>query len=137
MDELASDGAPSTSAEAAELAVRYVRFALARPALFRLMFGRPCDDRDDDRVRASGALHAYLADAMGTLYPGADAAALATAGWSLAHGLAFLHLDGKLDNADRAAVDDRVRASLAVLLPPTPDTHDHHQTPARAAEPRK
>ncbi len=100
MSELAAGGAPSTSGEAAELGVRYVRFALAGPALFRLMFGRPCDDRDEDRVRASGALHDYLADAMGTLYPGADAAALATAGWALAHGLAFLHLDGKLDNTD-------------------------------------
>jgi len=118
MVAFASNGqTPATSEEVAELGVRYVRFALARPALFRLMFGRECDDQDDERVRAAAALHDYLATVLGHAYPNADADALATAGWSLAHGLAFLHIDGKLANSDPAAVDARVRAAYAAVLP--------------------
>ncbi|HBY24219.1 MAG: TetR/AcrR family transcriptional regulator [Propionibacteriaceae bacterium] len=124
MVELAANGAtPTSSEQIAELAVRYVRFALARPALFRLMFGRECDDQDDDRVRAAGALHAYLAEVLGRVYPNADSDILATAGWSTAHGLAFLHLDGKLPNSDPAAIDARVRATFAAILPPASSTH--------------
>ena len=120
MMALAPEGrTPATSEEVAELGVRYVRFALARPALFRLMFGRECDDQDDERVRAASALHDYLATVLGHVFPDADADALATAGWSLAHGLAFLHLDGKLANSDPAAVDARVRAAYAAVLPAT------------------
>lgn len=110
-------GKPASSTEISELAVVYVRFALRRPALFRLMFGRECDDRDDERVRASGALHDHLESVMAEAFPSSDPTALATAGWSLAHGLAFLHLDGKLPSADPAAVDQRVRNAVAAVLP--------------------
>jgi AcrR family transcriptional regulator len=112
---------PRSAAEVAELAVEYVRFALRRPALFRLMFGQPCDDRDDDRVRAAGALHDYLESVMAAVFPQTDPVALATAGWSLAHGLAFLHLDGKLHAADQTEIDERVRQIFAAILPPTAD----------------
>lgn len=109
--------APASAAEVGELAVGYVRFALRRPALFRLMFGRPCDDQDDERVRAADALHDYLAAVMADVFPQRDSVALATAGWSLAHGLAFLHLDGKLSNTDQAAIDERVRSSILAVFP--------------------
>lgn len=112
---------PASAAEVDELAVEYVRFALRRPALFRLMFGQPCDDRDDERVRAAGALHDYLESVMAAAFPQSDPVALATAGWSLAHGLAFLHLDGKLHATDQAAIDVRVRSTFAAILPPTTD----------------
>ncbi len=117
MSELtAGEQVPASAAEVGELAVGYVRFALRRPALFRLMFGRACDDQDDERVRAAGVLHDYLAAVMTAVFPHADPVALATAGWSLAHGLAFLHLDGKLPNADQVAIDERVRATFAALF---------------------
>lgn len=112
---------PKSAAEVGELAVGYVHFALRRPALFRLMFGQPCDDRDDERVRAAGALHDYLESVMAAVFPQADPVALATAGWSLAHGLAFLHLDGKLHSTDQAEIDERVRSTFAAILPPTTD----------------
>ncbi|SJM70260.1 TetR/AcrR family transcriptional regulator [Gulosibacter sp. 10] len=125
MDELAAGAdSPATAEGIGELAVGYVRFALRRPALFRLMFGRPCDDRDDERVRAAGALHDHLEAVAAEAFPHSDPVALATAGWSLAHGLAFLHLDGKLPNADPAAVDERVRTALAAAFP-SPDTTTH------------
>lgn len=119
MSALAPNGrTPGSAAEVGELAVRYVRFALRRPALFRLMFGQPCDDRDDERVRAAAELHRSLEAVMAEVFPQCDPLALATAGWSLAHGLAFLHLDGKLAHADQTVVDERVRSALASVLPP-------------------
>lgn len=121
--ELTSDLTAGTdplvsAVEIGELAVGYVRFALRRPALFRLMFGRACNDQDDDRVRAARALHDYLEAVMTEIFPQSDPAPLATAGWSLAHGLAFLHLDGKLPSTDPVAIDERVRSTFAAVLPP-------------------
>lgn len=117
MGELAAGEEPQRSAAGVvELALGYVRFAMRRPALFRLMFGQPCDDQDDERVRAAGALHEYLRSVMTAVFPHADSVALATAGWSLAHGLAFLHLDGKFPASDQAAIDERVRSAFDAVL---------------------
>ncbi len=52
---------------------------------------------------------------MAQVFPEAKADDLATAGWGLAHGLAFLHLDGKLPKGKPRAVDKRVRADAAIL----------------------
>jgi len=109
---------PASAADVGELAVEYVRFALRRPALFQLMFGQECDDQDDERVRAAGALHDFLESVMAEVFPQSDPGPLATAGWSLAHGLAFLHLDGKLPSTDPAVVRERVRSTFAAVLPP-------------------
>lgn len=106
---------PASVDDLAEFAVTYVAFALRRPALFRVMFGTPCDDADDERVKAADALHALLADALRHVFPAADADALATAGWSLAHGLAGLHLDGKLAATSDDEVADRVRAAFLAI----------------------
>ena len=40
----------------------------------------------------------------------------ATAMWALVHGLAFLHLDGKLDASSAKIVDERVRAAVSAVL---------------------
>ncbi|WP_449283200.1 TetR/AcrR family transcriptional regulator [Leucobacter sp.] len=114
--ELSLDGAPAASEEQlVEFAVAYVAFALRRPALFKLMFGQECDDRNDERVLASGELHALLADSLRGIFPGADHDSLATALWALTHGLAFLHLDGKLAAVAPDAVASRVRESFSAL----------------------
>jgi len=76
-----------------------VQFALERPALFRIMFGEPCDRDNDERVAATAAVSLYVREIVQRSFPHADADALATAIWALVHGLAFLHLDGKLDAA--------------------------------------
>ncbi|MFT4306087.1 MAG: TetR/AcrR family transcriptional regulator [Microbacterium sp.] len=121
---------PASAAEVGELAVGYVRFALRRPGLFRLMFGQPCETQDDERVRAADALHDYLEAVMARVFPQSDPVALATAGWSLAHGLAFLHLDGKLPAAGPAEVDQRVRSTLATVFPP-PASHPSNDSESR------
>ncbi len=115
-ERLSLSGAPASSEdELIGFAVTYIRFALDRTALFTLMFGRECDDRNDERVLAAGELRALLADSLVALYPGSDREALAIALWSMTHGLAFLHLDGKLAGDSPEAVAERVRASFAAL----------------------
>jgi hypothetical protein len=51
-----------------------------------------------------------------TSFPEADPDALATAVWTLVHGLAFLHLDGKLDSSTPTVVADHVTAAIHALL---------------------
>lgn len=98
------------------LGVAYVSFALRRPALFRLMFGGECDDSDSERVKASQTLHAVLGEVLARLFPAQATPPLATALWGLAHGLAFLHLDGKYRPEPADEVADRVRAAVAAVL---------------------
>ncbi|WAA65582.1 TetR/AcrR family transcriptional regulator [Microbacterium oxydans] len=100
----------------ADLGIAYVGFAVRRPAVFRLMFGNGCDEADSDRVKASAELHALLSEAIERLLPEADVPNLSTALWSLAHGLAFLHLDGKLRPESADAVAARVRSAVAAIF---------------------
>jgi AcrR family transcriptional regulator len=106
--------APVTPADLAAVAVAYVRFALAHPALFRVMFSEPCDPGNDERGAATAAISAYVNALVRRAFPGTgtDFDALATAVWALVHGLAFLHLDGKLDASTQEAVADQVRAAV-------------------------
>lgn len=98
------------------LGVAYVLFALRRPAEFRIMFGNECDDADAARVVASRRLHAVLDDVLAEMFPDADIPGLSTALWGMAHGLAFLHLDGKLRPEPLDEVPARVRAAVAAVL---------------------
>lgn len=77
--------------------VAYVRFAIANPALFRLIFAKPVRDamrhatgeRDD-------AMTFLLANAAQLAPAGYDAQVFALQAWSIAHGLAMLMLDGQV-----------------------------------------
>jgi hypothetical protein len=101
------------------VAIAYVQFALDRPALFRIMFTEPCDRDNDERVAATAAVSLYVRGIVERSFPDADAEPLATAIWALVHGLAFLHLDGKLDPSTPAAVAARVTAAIEALLSAT------------------
>lgn len=100
---------PDQPTDPVEFAVTYVNFALDRPQMFRLMFGTECDNSSDERVQAATQLRTNLAAKL----PPAEGLALAL--WSTAHGLAFLHLDGKLSPQPRKAVEERVRLALGAL----------------------
>jgi AcrR family transcriptional regulator len=80
-----------------QLAIAYVRFALNRPQLFRLMFaGRrwpELEARFEEAFTAVGK-------------PGAAAA------WALVHGLALLLLDGHFPGEEREAFAARVLGAL-------------------------
>jgi AcrR family transcriptional regulator len=112
----AAHPAPATPEQLAMVAVAYVQFAIERPALFRIMFGEPCDRDNDERVAATAAVSAYLHEIVARSFPDADAEALGTAIWALVHGLAFLHLDGKLAASSAAVVADRVTAAIEAML---------------------
>jgi AcrR family transcriptional regulator len=116
----AAHPSPSTPEQLASVAVAYVQFALDRPALFRIMFGEPCDRDNDERVAATAAVSLYVRGIVERAFPDADAEALATAIWALVHGLAFLHLDGKLDASTPSAVADRVTAAIHALVATDP-----------------
>jgi len=119
---------PTSAPELAELAVAYVRFALRRPALFRVMFGNACDEGNAERVRAAADIRELLEQAMTHVFPNGDAQALASAGWAFAHGMAYLHMDGKLPAESTDDVDDRVRTAFHAILSAQPA--------ARSARPR-
>jgi AcrR family transcriptional regulator len=112
----AAHPSPSTPEQLASVAVAYVQFALERPALFRIMFGEPCDRDNDERVAATAAVSLYLRTIVARCFPQSDPEALAPAIWALVHGLAFLHLDGKLDSPTPAAVAEHVTGTIHALL---------------------
>lgn len=98
------------------LGVAYVAFALRRPAVFRLMFGNECDEENSERVQASEQLHEVLNQAIVSLFPGANISSLSTALWSMAHGMAFLHLDGKFRPMPAEQVTARVESAVAAIF---------------------
>ncbi len=112
----AAHPSPSTPEQLAAVAIAYVQFALERPALFRIMFGEPCDRDNDERVAATAAVSEYVHAIVERTFPQADAEALATAVWALVHGLAFLYLDGKLDASTPSIVAGRITAAIDALL---------------------
>jgi AcrR family transcriptional regulator len=116
---VAAHPSPSTPEQLASVAIAYVQFALERPALFRIMFGEPCDRDNDERVAATATVSRYLRAIVERTFPQADADALATAVWALVHGLAFLHLDGKLDASTPSVVAERIAAAIDALLAAT------------------
>ena len=99
--------------------VGYVDFAMASPALFRLLFGssRP-DYGNADLQAAAEAAHAHLVAQVGAA-GGHDMTDIAAV-WAMAHGLADLMAAGRLkglealDDAGRNAV---VAAAVARALP--------------------
>src|SRR5712675_1452378 len=69
--------APSTPEQLASVGVAYVQFALEQPALFRMMFGEPCDRDHDERVAATAAVSLYLREIVARAFPDAEAEAMA------------------------------------------------------------
>jgi AcrR family transcriptional regulator len=103
-------------------AIGYVRFALAFPGRFHLMFNKERLEKDHPRLRAAArAAHVELEQATRAyLGPAASERAVAAAaagGWSLAHGFAHLAIDGKFEDLPKKKEGDRVEALLADWLP--------------------
>ena len=115
-DLAAAHPSPATADDLAAVAVAYVQFALQRPALFRVMFSEPCDRDNSERVAATNAISEYVGAIVRHSFPGSDPEPLATAVWALVHGLAFLHLDGKLDSSTPEIVSDRVCGAIHAML---------------------
>ncbi|MFD0264917.1 TetR/AcrR family transcriptional regulator [Kitasatospora indigofera] len=116
----AAHPSPRTPDDLAEVAVAYVRFALERPAMFRVMFAEPCDPTNEERVAATAAIWEYVRGIVHGVFPDSDPEALSTGVWAIVHGLAFLHLDGKLDASTPDVVSTQVHAAVEALLAATP-----------------
>lgn len=108
--------APESIADLADIAVAYVRFAITRPGLFRVMFAGVCDTANLERVDAVEAINNYLRDVIKRATATKAPEVVAIGAWALVHGLAFLFLDGKLDATDRDQVDSHVRAVVTATL---------------------
>jgi AcrR family transcriptional regulator len=93
-----------------ELGEAYVRFALAHPQRFRLMFGGLVAlDRYPELRTEARATHERLTAAFAGL--GAEAQFAAAAAWSLVHGLAQLILDGHFEQKE----EDFVKKVLGAI----------------------
>ncbi|GBQ16210.1 TetR/AcrR family transcriptional regulator [Swaminathania salitolerans] len=94
--ELASVMAPEHAPTPRDVALAYVRFAIASPGLFTLMFRSDAIDRQDPALRAaSERAFARLAGLSAEAAPEARAATM-IALWGKVHGVAVLATDGLL-----------------------------------------
>lgn len=105
--------------------VAYVRFAVERPALFRLMnrpelrSAGPLSDREPGPVeRAARASYRVLeegirASQQAGLIEAGDARPHALAAWSLVHGLAVLAMDGLIDDGPPTPAEAERLAAMA------------------------
>ncbi|WP_420108030.1 TetR/AcrR family transcriptional regulator [Mycolicibacter arupensis] len=109
---IAAHPSPTTAEDFAALAVAYVQFAVNRPGLFRVMFTEQCDPTNAERAAAVTAIQEYLNSIVQQVFPSSNPEAMALAVWGLVHGLAFLHLDGKLDTSSKQAIAERVREAV-------------------------
>jgi AcrR family transcriptional regulator len=98
----------------------YVRFALANPGLFRLIFTSSAishtDLLDDPEGSAGWLLHQHATLAAA---PSSDlemARILAYRAWSLVHGLAMLILDRQIDRQEGLAMIDKIVSADSVKV---------------------
>jgi AcrR family transcriptional regulator len=109
------DAAAQANDPLAAMGQAYVRFALARPGRFRLMFGPLIGDRSryPELKQAAGAAFDHMRRlAQVRFAPQADEAA-ALRSWAMVHGLAHLLLDGMLPLAEAETL-----ARAITTLPP-------------------
>ncbi|RKQ34915.1 TetR/AcrR family transcriptional regulator [Kocuria tytonis] len=114
LDGVLVDHEPSASV-LTDLAVATVRFAAENPALYTLMFSRCCGS-DDARLPAAHEVFDLLQRAAARHFPDVDTHHLATAGWTMTHGLASLHLSGQLRAGTPSELDDRVAGAFSAVL---------------------
>jgi AcrR family transcriptional regulator len=100
------------------MGVAYVRFAMANPSHYRVMFGGFVDDgpRDEDLMRESTAAFQALVDALVALQKdGAvskdDPLQLARFIWATVHGISMLIIDGQLPHQP-AQIDDLIQFTV-------------------------
>lgn len=112
----ASDAAGGGAAGFSATGAAYVRFALAHPALFRLIFANPMPTDLKALAPASpapdDAMAMLQASAAALAPPGSDPGIFALQSWSIAHGLAMLILDRQV-TIDDATIDAVIDSHMA------------------------
>lgn len=98
----------------------YVRFALANPNLFRLIFihtpGRLRPDVDSPEGSPARLLRGYVAHALGPRASAEQVFVAALQAWSLVHGLSMLILDEQVEPKAAEAMIDRVISNEGLRL---------------------
>lgn len=120
------------------LGVAYLRFALAHPGQFRVMFGAEAASQPSVRA-AEAAVFALAvneissAQRQGLIAPG-DAQEMALLAWSTTHGLAVLIIDGLVQwvGLDASSPDRLARRITALMF-----SGLHHRAPAPIEGKRK
>jgi AcrR family transcriptional regulator len=117
-DELAA--AWAATGRFLEVGVAYVRFAVAHPAHFAVMFRPELLHLDDPALRAAkarsdAALYGGV-DRLPRAQAGTDPLVAGVAAWSIVHGFASLWLDGALPPALGADPESAARAVAAQLF---------------------
>ncbi len=97
----ASDEAGGGVAGFAATGRAYVRFALANPALFRLIFTSSAEVSTSDEPEAMRFLRANSAAVLSEGAGGDDIEIGVVRSWALVHGLAMLMLDGQVPADER------------------------------------
>lgn len=109
------------------LGVAYVEFAVAEPALFRLMFGELAPRMDasselEEAIRLAGGHLPRAAQAVQAELGDASTEDITLLAWSVVHGVASLYLDGHLRAFERkgeasgAGVAERVTRALVTAI---------------------
>ncbi len=102
-------------------AVAYVRFALANPALFRLISRPKSAAVYPELTAAADATYGVLSRRVAAEAPdGCDREARAVGCWALAHGLAGLFLDGQISERMTAPDDEAIRRVARSMLTDPP-----------------
>ena len=111
-----ADGSGATAHPLVAQAVAYVGYAVAHPALFRLMFGPKRLGMHAELAAAGEAAYAVLAMRVEAEASNpADRDSLALGCWSLVHGLALLFLDGRI-GGDAAAGEGEITRRVAEAM---------------------
>ena len=97
----AADDAGGGDAGYAATGRAYIRFALANPALFRMIFTSSARQHLDGEPEALRLLRANVASASPEAADGTALEARTMRSWALVHGIAMLMLDGQLPADDR------------------------------------
>lgn len=98
------------------MGVAYIRFAVANPSHYRVMFGGFVDPQDQTELAAeAGGAFQALVDALTTLQRdavvrGDDAVLMARFVWSVVHGVAMLGIDGQL--REPGGIEELMRYAL-------------------------
>jgi AcrR family transcriptional regulator len=103
------------------MGVAYVRFAMANPSHYRVMFGGFVDDapRDEELTRAGAAAFQALVDALVALQKDGsvrkdDPLQLARFIWAAVHGVSMLIIDGQFRHQG-AHIDDLIQFAVERL----------------------
>jgi AcrR family transcriptional regulator len=111
-----ADSAAPGGDEYVAMAQAYVGYAVAHPALFRLMFDHACTRSHPETAAAAAAVTEVLAARVSAAVPVERRQAFMVGCWALVHGLGSLLLNGKLAPGGPDEVAELTRAVVATML---------------------